>query len=404
MHLGDDSVGEDLLAGGQLAPATISEIQLKSVLDTAIDGIMIVDERAGILMFNRACERMFGYEAAEVVGRHVSVLFPEHANDAEFSFDAQLGAGRQQAGGSGREIRARRKDGSLFSLDLSVGEAVTSEGRHSIGILRDVSARIETERRLNELQADLVRLARISALDEMGLALAHELNQPLTAIMLYLQAAARELAREQGLGGDDRAQVILDKARREAHRAGSIIQRLRQLSEKRAPERKLIDLNAIVDDAVDLTVIGHDRTVRVVRDYEEHLPGVEADQIQVQQVVVNLVRNAFEAVRGRRDAEIVVATSLEERFALLSVTDNGPGIPPERHADLFRAFKTGKQSGMGLGLAISRTIVQSHGGELLVEPGGSGQGARFIVRLPLGTVGEPPPLGSIPYDAGFGGP
>jgi two-component system sensor kinase FixL len=151
-------------------------------------------------------------------------------------------------------------------------------------------------------------------------------------------------------------------------------------------------------------VIGHDRTVRVVRDYEEHLPGVEADQIQVQQVVVNLVRNAFEAVRGRRDAEIVVATSLEERFALLSVTDNGPGIPPERHADLFRAFKTGKQSGMGLGLAISRTIVQSHGGELLVEPGGSGQGARFIVRLPLGTVGEPPPLGSIPYDAGFGGP
>jgi two-component system sensor kinase FixL len=222
--------------------------------------------------------------------------------------------------------------------------------------------------------------------------------------MLYLQAAARELAREQGLGGDDRAQVILDKARREAHRAGSIIQRLRQLSEKRAPERKLIDLNAIVDDAVDLTVIGHDRTVRVLRHYEEHLPTVEADQVQVQQVVVNLVRNAFEAVRGRRDAEIVVATSLEERFALLSVTDNGPGIPPERHADLFRAFKSGKQSGMGLGLAISRTIVQSHGGELLVEPGGNGQGARFIVRLPLGAVGETGPIGSIPFDAGYGGP
>lgn len=404
MHMGDDSVGEDLLAGGQLAATTVSEIQLAGVLDTAIDGIMIVDEQAGILMFNRACERMFGYEAAEVVGRHVSVIIPGHVHDAGCLFDAQLRAGRPQAGGSGREIRARRKDGSLFFLDLSVGEAVTPTGRHCIGILRDVSARIETERRLNELQADLVRLARISALDEMGLALAHELNQPLTAIMLYLQAAARELAREQGLGGDDRAQVILDKARREAHRAGSIIQRLRQLSEKRAPERKLIDLNAIVDDAVDLTVIGHDRTVRVLRDYEEHLPGVEADQVQVQQVVVNLVRNAFEAVRGRRDAEIVVATSLEERFALLSVTDNGPGIPPERHADLFRAFKSGKQSGMGLGLAISRTIVQSHGGELLVEPGGNGQGARFIVRLPLGTVGESGPIGSFPFDAGYGGP
>jgi two-component system sensor kinase FixL len=404
MHMGDDSAGADLLAGGQLAAATVSEIQLASVLDTAIDGILIVDERAGILMFNRACERMFGYEAAEVVGRHVSVIIPGHVHDTGCFFDAQLRAGRPQSGGSGREIRARRKDGSLFFLDLSVGEAVTPKGRHCVGILRDVSARIETERRLNELQADLVRLARISALDEMGLALAHELNQPLTAIMLYLQAAARELAREQGLGGDDRAQVILDKARREAHRAGSIIQRLRQLSEKRAPERKLIDLNAIVDDAVDLTVIGHDRTVRVLRHYEEHLPSVEADQVQVQQVVVNLVRNAFEAVRGRRDAEIVVATSLEERFALLSVTDNGPGIPPERHADLFRAFKSGKQSGMGLGLAISRTIVQSHGGELLVEPGGNGQGARFIVRLPLGAVGDSGPIGSNPFDAGYGGP
>jgi two-component system sensor kinase FixL len=99
-----------------------------------------------------------------------------------------------------------------------------------------------------------------------------------------------------------------------------------------------------------------------------------------------------------------VATSLEERFALLSVTDNGPGIPPERHADLFRAFKSGEQSGMGLGLAISRTIVQSHGGELLVEPGGNGQGARFIVRLPLGAVGDSGPIGSNPFDAGYGGP
>jgi two-component system sensor kinase FixL len=107
------------------------------------------------------------------------------------------------------------------------------------------------------------------------------------------------------------------------------------------------------------------------------------DQIQIQQVVVNLVRNAFEATRGRRNAEIVVSTGLDDRSLLLCVSDNGPGIPADRHADLFRAFKTGKRSGMGLGLAISRTIVQSHRGELLVDPGGNGRGARFIVRLPL---------------------
>jgi two-component system sensor kinase FixL len=269
-----------------------------------------------------------------------------------------------------------------------VGEALTPDGRQFIGILRDLSARVEAESRLNELQADLIRLARISALDEMGLALAHELNQPLTAIMLYLQAAARELSRAREIpSGDNKAHLILEKARREAHRAGSIIQRLRQLTEKRAPERRSIDLNAIVEDAVDLTLIGHDRSVRMIRDYREGLPSIEADQVQLQQVVVNLVRNAFEAVRGRRNAEIVVSTGLEDRHALFCVMDNGPGIPPERHADLFQAFKTGKQSGMGLGLAISRTIVQSHGGELLVDPGGNGHGARFVVRLPLPDAG-----------------
>lgn len=400
MRMGDDSTAGHHRSSGASVNATVSDVQLASVLDTAVDGIIVIDDNAMILMFNKACERMFGYQAAEVVGRNVAMLMSaEDAARHDQYIEAYKTTGQRRIIGDGREVCGRRNDGSLFAVELSVGEAITPAGRQFIGILRDITARVDDERRVNELQADLIRLARISALDEMGLALAHELNQPLTAIMLYLQAAAREFACDQR-PGTEHAHAILEKARREAHRAGSIIQRLRQLTEKRAPERRSVDLNAIVEDAVDLTLIGHDRSVRMVRDYREDLPSLVVDQVQIQQVVVNLVRNAFEAVRERRDAEIVVSTAPEDRHVLISVSDNGPGIPPERHADLFRAFKTGKQSGMGLGLAISRTIVQSHGGELLVDPGGSGRGARFVVRLPLPGENE---AGSVTAQSGDDG-
>lgn len=370
--------GERRLSG---SIPSVSDARLASVLDTAVDGIIVIDEQATILMFNKACESMFGYDASEVVGRNVTMLMPaEFAERHDDYLHIYRTTGQGHVIGVGRPVHGRRKDGTIFSFELSVGEAKTPDGRQFTGVLRDVSARQESERRLNELQADLIRLARISALDEMGLALAHELNQPLTAIMLYLQAASREAEREQP---DSRAAIILDKARKEAQRASAIIQRMRQLGEKRAPERRPSDLNAIIEDAVELTQIGHDRSVRIVRDYEEGLPSIEVDQVQIQQVVVNLMRNAFEALRGRKQGQIVVSTRLDGRGVLFSVMDNGPGIAPERLSDLFQAFKTGKSSGMGLGLAISRTIIQSHGGEFLVDPGGGWQGARFVVRLPL---------------------
>jgi two-component system sensor kinase FixL len=359
---------------------TVSEARLLGVLDTAEDGIVVVDEAACILVFNRACERMFGYAAEEVVGRPLETIIP---GGPAMEGDPEP----RRALGPGREVRGLHRDGTLFPLDLSIGEAQTPEGRQFVGILRDLTARKDAERHLNELQADLIRLTRISALDEMGSALAHELNQPLTAILLYLQAVGREFGRAREAGhtpeADDRANAILEKARREAQRAGSIIQRIRSLVEKRAPERKSVELNVLVDDAVDLTMIGQDRSVRVVRDYAPGLPPVEVDAVQIQQVAVNILRNAVEAVRGRERPQVVVSTRLDDRHLLLAIEDNGPGIPQERQADLFQAFKTGKRSGMGLGLAISRTIAQNHGGELLVDPGGDGRGARFVVRLPL---------------------
>lgn len=369
---------------------TVSEARLSSVLHTVADGIIVIDDHGTILIYNDACERMFGYTTDEVIGRNVSMLMaPEHAEAHDGYIDNYLRSGQARVIGIGREVRARRRDGRLFHIDLSVGEARTPGGRQFVGILRDLTSRKDDEQRLNDLQADLIRLARVSALDEMGSALAHELNQPLTAIMLYLQAVGREFdkARETGHTpqSDDRARTILDKARHEAQRAGQIIQRIRSLVEKRAPERKYIELNAIIDDAVDLTMLGQDRGVIVARDYHPDLPQVEVDPVQIQQIVVNLVRNAYEAVRGVKGGRIDIATARDERSVAITISDNGPGIPEDRRENLFQAFKTGKRSGMGIGLAISRTIAQTHGGDLAVDPGGEGRGAKFVIRLPLPT-------------------
>jgi two-component system, LuxR family, sensor kinase FixL len=137
---------------------------------------------------------------------------------------------------------------------------------------------------------------------------------------------------------------------------------------------------------VDLTMLGQNRGVTVVRDYQRELPAIEVDPVQIQQVVVNLVRNAYEAVKACKGGRIEIATAADEKSVTLTICDNGPGIPADRMADLFQAFKTGKRSGMGLGLAISRTIAQTHGGDLTVDPGGGGRGARFMIRLPLSAA------------------
>jgi len=380
---------QNMFTGGSAVPkGTVSDARWSSILNTAVDGIIVIDENGDVLIYNKACERMFGFTADEIIGQNVKVLMPpEHAHTHDQYLTNYKTTGTRKIIGIGREVRARHRDGGYFYIDLSVGEAQTPDGRQFVGILRDLTARKDAERRLNELQSDLIRLARVSALDEMGSALAHELNQPLTAIMLYLQAVEREFARARERGhteeADQRAKTILDKARREAQRAGSIIQRIRSLVEKREPERKLVDLNAIIDDAVELTMLGQDRGVVIARNYQPDLPQISVDPVQIQQVVVNLVRNAYEAVKCRKGGCIDIETVADEKSVMLTIGDNGPGIPEDRMADLFQAFKTGKRSGMGLGLAISRTIAQTHGGDLSVDPGGGGRGARFVIRLPF---------------------
>ncbi|MGA7426152.1 MAG: PAS domain S-box protein, partial [Rhodoplanes sp.] len=178
------------------AAPTISDAQLLSVLDTAADGIIIIDARGVVITFNKACERLFGYSAAEVIGQNVKMIMPSDLARVHDNYiNNYLTTGERKIIGIGREVKGQHRDGTLIPVHLSVGEASTSAGRQFIGILRDLRARNESEQRLNQLQTDLVRMARVSAIDEMGAALAHELNQPLTALMLYLQAVERACAK-----------------------------------------------------------------------------------------------------------------------------------------------------------------------------------------------------------------
>src|SRR4051794_17677001 len=197
----------------------VSEARLSSVLDTAVDGILVINDRAEILVYNKACESLFGYAPEEAIGQNVQLIMPADYADAHDSYVGNyMRTGRRKIIGIGREVRARHKDGTEFPVELSVGDAPTPDGRQFIGIIRDLRLRKEQERRVNELQADLVHIARVSAMDEMGAALAHELNQPLTAIMLYLQAATRTLARTGGSAAFNAAAFsqVLDKAVHEA--------------------------------------------------------------------------------------------------------------------------------------------------------------------------------------------
>jgi two-component system, LuxR family, sensor kinase FixL len=222
---------------------------------------------------------------------------------------------------------------------------------------------------------------RVAGVDAMGAALAHELNQPLAALMLYLQSLQRACARDASV-----APLLIElvgKGLREAERAGEIVRRMRRFSARGEPERLLSDMNALANDSIELGMLGAPKKTQLKRQLDTALPVVACDAVQIRQVMVNLIKNAVEATSRRPKPQITVATEIRDGFAQLSVADNGPGVDPRIQDRLFRAFQTSKPQGMGLGLAISRMIAQNHGGDLVLVPGEIGGGACFGLRLPL---------------------
>jgi len=356
---------------------------LRAIVETSPDGLITIQEDGIIRSFNPAAERMFGYRAAEVIGRNVSSLMPAPYREQHDDYIARyLRTGEKRIIGIGREVSGLRKDGRIFPMELAVGEVQAGGRRFFAGFVRDISPRRVAEQRLHELQHELVHVSRLSAMGEMASALAHELNQPLTAIINYAQTARRLLTSRPD-DPPERIAGLLDKTVQQASRAGGIIHRLRQFIAKGETERTLEQVNQVVEEAGALALIGTaNKGILVHRQLAPDLPPVLIDKIQIHQVITNLLRNSVDAVADAGRREITVRTAPAEPGAVeIAIADTGPGLAPEVRAQLFQPFVTTKPGGMGIGLSISRSIVDAHGGSLWASDNPEG-GTVFHVRLP----------------------
>lgn len=373
-----DGVTEDLL---------MREAHLASILDTVPDAMVLIDDAGLVRSFSSTAERLFGWTAAEMFGQNVNRLMPEPYRSAHDGYlQRYYATGERRIIGLGRVVIGERKDGSTFPMELSVGEIRTGRGRFFTGFVRDLTEVQRTQARLQDLQSELVHIARLTSMGEMASALAHEINQPLSALANYLKGGRRlleepEIDREL-LGG------ALEKAGDQALRAGAIIRRLRDFVARGETEKQVESLNRMVEEAAALALVGvRELGVDVRFDYDSEVDRVLADRVQVQQVIVNLVRNAVDAMETAPRRELTISVGRLDDQALISVSDTGPGIAPEIADSLFAPFMTTKRNGMGVGLSISRTIIEAHGGRLWVEPTpGGGATFKFTLKIVEGDM------------------
>jgi two-component system sensor kinase FixL len=360
------------------------EAHLKSILETVPDAMIVIDEHGTMRSFSVAAERLFGYRARDVIGQNVNVLMPSPYRENHGSYLQRYArTGEKRIIGIGRLVVGERRDGSTFPMELAVGEMNSGGQRYFTGFVRDLTERQQTEARLQELQSELAHISRLSAMGEMASALAHELNQPLAALTNYLKGARRLLGQRT-----DKETVIirdaLEKAAEQSLRAGEIIRRLRDFVNHGEGERRVESIKKLVEEASALALVGaKERGIRVNFLFDTAADLVLVDKVQVQQVLLNLVRNAMEAMEQSERREVLLSTAPGAGDLLtVNVADTGPGISEELALQLFRPFVTTKPHGMGVGLSISRTIIESHGGRIWVEPNpGGGAVFRFTLRL-----------------------
>ena len=499
-----------------------AEQEFRSLLDAAVDAIIVIDHRGRVEQFSLSAERIFGYKADEVVGRNVNMLMPAPYHGEHDRYIGRYNeTGEARIIGIGREVRARRKDGTVFPCELAVGQVAQAVPPRFIGFIRDITLRKQADERLRrseaelrlaqelanlgnyvlhldrsepdyhspqlhrilgittlddavplmtllrlwvhpgdrekldeaaaellsergacdveyrivrsdgttrylhhiaqvtrdpqgqpckhvgtihdvtdrrqsedearQLQERLTHFSRLSTMGEMAAGLAHEINQPLSAITMYAQACQRFMRSPER--DDTDVLEALEQISAQALRAGEVIRRLRNFVKNREVKREPVDCSRLLDDLRTLAETdARLHNVRLRLESEPGLPTVYADPIQLQQVVLNLVRNAIDAMADVPETrrEVVLSTHLlPEGEIEIVVADHGSGLAPEAAEHLFNPFFTTKSGGTGLGLAISRSIVRAHGGRLWHTPN-ERQGARFHFTLPV----SPAPKGS----------
>ena len=357
-------------------------MELQTLLNTVLDAAIVIEDNGRIRSINPAARRQFGYEPEEVLGKNVSMLMPEPYRSRHDSYlKRYIKTGERRIIGTDRVVVGARKDGTTFPMKLAVGEMELNDGRHFIGFIRDLTAMEETASRLHQAQNEVVRLARYNELGEMASTLAHELNQSLAAVANYVQGAQRMLADETN-PKLVQLRAAMQETANQALRAGDIIRHLREFVTRGNAEMEPSDIKALVEEASALALAGSRESA--VRTYFElpETPPVLANRIQIQQVLVNLIRNAMEAMRESETKVLIVRTRSLAGVVSVEISDTGPGIPVEIEERLFQPFVTNKPAGMGIGLSIAKRIVEAHGGTISVaaRPGG---GTVFTFTLPV---------------------
>ena len=360
-----------------------SAAHLRSILETIPDAMVIINEKGLILSFSKAAERLFGFAEAELLGENVSALMPSPDRERHDGYmERYLRTGEKRIIGIGRVVTGRRRDGTTFPMELSVGEARIGDERVFTGFIRDLTEAQEYEKRLHTVQAELAHVSRVTAMGTLATSIAHELNQPLTAIANYVETASLMLADDPGEEAVGMIREALDECAREAVRAGQIVRRLRDYISRGETERQVVSLARLVNEASALAFVGAgtksvDLTVKIAED-----DLVLVDRVQIQQVLLNLIRNAIEAMQDMPHGRLsIIAARREPGFIEVTVSGSGPGISPEVAETLFTPFHSTKATGMGVGLSISRTIVEAHEGRIWADASPYG-GTSFHFTLP----------------------
>ena len=367
-----------------------AQTELTSVLDTMVDGVIMINGRGLIQRYNPACAKIFGYKKEDIIGQNVSMLMPAPYQAQHDDYIENYKTSRNpKIIGIGREVKGRRKDGSIFPMYLSVGEMPGTNNQAFVGIIRDLTTQADQREKFDRLQREHFHLSRVAAMDQMGAAIAHELNQPLTAIMNYLEAGTALMDQDRA-GSADKIKSIMTQTIGQAKRAAGILARLRSFIETGDVEKNKHSINSIIQTAVSLTIPTYkNANITLEVNVPETLPPVLVSDVQIQQVLVNLIRNACEAMQSTDEKHLIINAQINNQGHIkVGIFDTGVGLTDAQLEKLYQPFSSNKEGGLGVGLSISQSIIANHNGRLWAEHN-SPQGLCFYFTLPIASVIEP---------------
>jgi len=364
--------------------AELGAAEFEALMNAAVDAVIVIDGRGIIEQFNKAAEIMFGYDTVEIVGQNISLLMPQHDRaHHDGSIHRYLDTRVAKIIGIGREVEAVRRDGSVFPVDIAVGEVKQENIVRFVGFVRDITEKKHVEEQVLQQRDEMMRVSRLTTMGEMAAALAHELNQPLSAIVNYAAVSSRLL--DAGLEQLDEVKSALQNIDTQAHRASKVIRRIRNFVTSEGDIQQSTSLNTLVEEIRPLAELdAKSNSIALVIEVAENLPDIVVDGLQIQQVILNLLRNGVDAMGdvAPEDRQLKLSGYLESPNEIrVDVVDRGHGVPQEVRKELFDAFFTTKPTGMGMGLAISRTIIRTHGGKLFFV-NNTDAGATFSFTLP----------------------